>query len=159
MTPERIEGLPYRNNVCGIVFNGKKFLLLQRPGWPSHWWKFPQGGVEAGETDQTAVQRELREELGTDAFRIIGESLHANRYDWSQDSVEKSGYKWRGQIQKFFLIEYLGDPNELEADGSEVQRYKWVELNDLFASIDHDHPNFANYKNTIEKVLKEFKRI
>ncbi len=52
-----------RRNVRAIVFddsNGQvEFLLLYaRKGY----WQFPQGGVDAGETEIDAVQRELLEE-------------------------------------------------------------------------------------------------
>lgn len=156
MMREKFERLPYRNNVSCIVFREKRFLLVQLNGWPDNWWKFPQGGVKEGELEETAAQRELLEELGNKNFRIIGISNHINRYDWSDDSVKKAGYKWRGQIQKFFLVEYLGSDEEIEINRKEIQQFKWAELKDLFANIDHDHPLFANYKNTIEKVLEDF---
>lgn len=159
MTREKFEHLPYRNNVSCIVLKEKRFLLVQLAGWPDNWWKFPQGGIKEGELEETAVERELMEELGNKNFRIIGVSNHTNRYDWSDDSVKKAGYKWRGQIQKFFLVEYLGSDEEIKINRKEIQQFKWVELKDLFANIDHDHPLFANYKNTIEKVLEDFNLI
>lgn len=159
MTQEKIEHLPYRNNVSCIVFREKRFLLVQLTGWPDNWWKFPQGGIEEGELEETAVQRELLEELGNKNFRIVGISAHTNRYNWSADYVEKADYRWRGQIQKFCLVKYLGEDEEIKINRDEVQQFKWVELKNLFADIDHDHPLFANYKNTIEKVLEDFNLI
>lgn len=159
MTLERMENLPYRNNISCIVFKDKRFLLVQLTGWPKDWWKFPQGGVKEGESEKTAVQRELKEELGSQNFRIVATSSHTHQYNWSVDSIKKAGYRWRGQIQKFFLVEFLGNEEEIEINRKETQQYKWVELKDLFRNIDHDHPLFANYKNTIEKVLREFKML
>lgn len=148
--------LPYRNNVCCVVYQEDNFLLLQDKGWPTNWWKFPQGGVNMEETIEQAAVRELKEETGTDNFKIIGLSKNFNIYDWNDESVKLAGYRWRGQNQKYLLIEYLGDANDIIIDLNESQAYKWVKIEDLWHNINHDDKNFTNYKNTIEKVLKEF---
>lgn len=151
-----ISNLPYRNNVCCVVYKGEEFLLLQDKGWPVNWWKFPQGGINTGESLEQAAARELKEETGSDNFKIIGKSKNFNNYDWNDDSVKLAGYRWRGQNQSYLLFEYLGEKNNINLDLSESQSYKWVTLEDLWLNIDHDDKNFTNYKNTIEKVLKEF---
>jgi 8-oxo-dGTP diphosphatase len=51
----------------GIVFNAQgQALFAQRPpGKPyAGWWEFPGGKIEAGESVQAALARELQEELG-----------------------------------------------------------------------------------------------
>lgn len=154
-----ISKLPYRDSVSCVIFKGNKFLLVQLIGWPDNWWKFPQGGIKEGESEKEAVRRELLEELGSENFKIIAKSSHTNKYDWSDFALKLAGYRWRGQIQKFFLVEYLGTNKEIKINKKEVQQYKWAGLNDLFASIDHKDKIFTNYKNTIEKVLKEFNLI
>lgn len=159
MTQEEIEKLPYRNNVGCIVYREKQFLLVQLVGWPKNWWKFPQGGMEEGESEETAAQRELLEELGLDNFRVIAKSSHILQYDWPEDSIKKAGYRWRGQRQRFLLVEYLGTDEEMRINRKEVQRYKWTELQNLFKSIDHNSPLFTNYKKVIEKALLEFEML
>ncbi len=160
MVQERIENLPYRDSVSCIVFKDNRFLLVQLAGWPDNWWKFPQGGIEEGETEETAAKRELLEELGSGNFKIIAESSHIHQYDWPIESVKKAGHKWSGQIQKFFLVEFLGKDKEIQINKKEIQQYKWVDgLDDLFKSIDHNSPLFVNYKNAVERVLETFKML
>jgi len=159
MNSIKISQLPYRNSVSCIVFKGSKYLLVQQVGWPDIFWKFPQGGVEDGEHNEETIKRELYEELGIEKYRIVGSSKHLNQYDWSPDSVKLAGFRWRGQTQKFYLIEYLGKDEDIRLDKKEHQNYKWVGREELFESIDHDHKNFTNYKNSIERVLNEFGRL
>jgi putative (di)nucleoside polyphosphate hydrolase len=159
MAKTDIKNLPYRDNVASVVFKGDKFLLVQLKGWPENFWKFPQGGMNEAETEEIAVARELLEELGTGNFKIIGKSTYTNRYDWPMDSVEKADFRWRGQFQRFFLVEFLGDENEINFDRNEIQSCKWVRGEEIFGHIDHDHKLFVNYKNTIEKVLSEFEKL
>jgi len=153
-----IRSLPYRKNVASIVFKKDLFLLVQLKGWPENFWKFPQGGIEEEEPEEKAVLRELKEELGAENFKIIAKSITTNQYDWPLDSVKKAGYRWRGQIQRFFLVEFLGEESEIKINKNEVQAFKWVSREELFGQIDHNNMLFANYKTIIEKVLKEFEK-
>jgi len=149
-----VNKLPYRNNVAGIVYQNNKYLLLQRVDWEDKFWKFPQGGVNEGETDEQAINRELTEELGTDNFRVVKKSDITNTYDWDLESVAKAGNRWRGQNQKFFLVEFTGSDTDIHLP-EEMKAYKWVPLNELEAYINHGTPNYTNYFASIMKVLQE----
>ena len=46
--------------------------------------------------------------------------------------------------------------DDIILDPDEIESYKWVTFKDLWFNIDIDDKNFSNYKETIEKVLKEF---
>ena len=52
--------------VAGLVRDGERFLICQRPAHKARglMWEFAGGKVENGETGQQALKRKLREELG-----------------------------------------------------------------------------------------------
>lgn len=154
--PKDIKKLPYRDNVSCVVYKNNVFLLLQRKGWHSNWWKFPQGGIDTGEPIEAAAVRELKEEVGSDNFKVIGLSKNYNVYDWNDESVRLADYRWRGQNQRYLLIEYLGEEDEISLNPQEIEACEWVKLDDVWCKIDHNDENFCNYKETIKKVLREF---
>ena len=51
---------------CALIDRDNRVLLAQRPENKSmpDYWEFPGGKIEAGETPEQALLRELREELG-----------------------------------------------------------------------------------------------
>lgn len=147
--------LPYRDNVACIVFKKDKFLLVQLQGWDKKFWKFPQGGLRKGESFKDAVKRELLEELGIKNFKIIGRSQRLNKYDWDEGTIKLAGSKWRGQIQRFFMVEFLGDEKEIKVLKGEIQDFKWVSWNELFEHINHDHQIFKGYAEAVKDAVHE----
>jgi ADP-ribose pyrophosphatase YjhB (NUDIX family) len=73
--------------VRGVVTDGEGRVLLVKHTYLAGWW-LPGGGVDRGETTQTAVVRELREEAGViarSAPRLV--SIHSNERFFRGDHV------------------------------------------------------------------------
>ena len=63
-----------------IVKDGKVFATQRGYGEFKDGWEFPGGKIEAGETPEDALKREIREELETEIS--VGELLDTVEYDY-----------------------------------------------------------------------------
>ena len=69
------------NVVAAVIRQGEKIFVTQRGyGDYKDGWEFPGGKIEAGETPQAALTREIREEL--DCEIIVGEHLVTVEHDY-----------------------------------------------------------------------------
>ena len=68
--------------VAAVLFDaeGRIFATQRGYGEWKDWWEFPGGKIEAGETPQQALRREVHEEL--DAEIEVGELLKTIEYDY-----------------------------------------------------------------------------
>ena len=67
--------------VAAIIRKGYKIFATQRGyGEWKDWWEFPGGKIEAGETPEEALVREIREELSTEIS--VDEFLCTVEYDY-----------------------------------------------------------------------------
>ena len=98
----------------GVLIDSKGCVLLTRRLKGAHlagYWEFPGGKVEAGESVQTALARELEEELGT----CIGETVPLMTV--SHDYGEKQVLLDVHQVK-----DWNGEPH-----GAEGQPLAWVD--------------------------------
>ena len=73
-----IDSSGYRKNVGIILVNSRSELLICKR-FKEQSWQFPQGGFKKNETAESAMYRELYEEVGLKRFdvSIIGKTKHA----------------------------------------------------------------------------------
>jgi 8-oxo-dGTP diphosphatase len=92
-------------------------LIAQRPPgkWQAGRWEFPGGKVEAGETPQAALRREVFEELGARATQVL--ELQTFRHDYPDRSVE---------ITLWLVPRFEGEVRSLDG-----QALRWVDPADL----------------------------
>jgi len=65
---------------AAVICKSDRFLICQRPQHKRHGglWEFPGGKCEAGESDEDAMRRELREELAVEV-EGVGPPLFESR--------------------------------------------------------------------------------
>ena len=117
-----------------LIFNNEKKLFLGERNNSNGIWQFPQGGVEAGFTLEENVVREAAEELGAEEqlFVIKAKLNLINQYDFMQ-TPEVYKDIFRGQSQTFWLVEYLGNDEDIQLDRHipEFRSYKWMSVDEV----------------------------
>ena len=104
--------------VAGVIRNENGEILLSRRPPGRHQagkWEFPGGKVEAGETAQAALARELGEELGISASNLLPRIQVPYRYPDREI-----------QLDVYDVLDYSGEPR-----GLEDQELTWVPLPEL----------------------------
>ena len=87
----------YRPNV-GIILINERNEVFWGKRVREHSWQFPQGGIKPGESPETAMYRELYEEVGLlpQHVKIIGRTRDWLRYDVPSHWVRR---EWRGSYR------------------------------------------------------------
>jgi putative (di)nucleoside polyphosphate hydrolase len=100
-------------------------------------WMMPQGGIDARESAEQAMRRELYEETGLrfHQLRLIREHDEWLQYLFRKPQF-KDGVYYVGQRQKWFLLEYDGPlPNAAKVQEREFSRFDWVDPEWLVGQI------------------------
>lgn len=124
---EKFEKGSYHLVVHACIFNLKGEMLIQqrqpfKSGWSNMWDITVGGSAVSGETSQTAIERELFEEIGLKInLQNVQPHLTIN-FDVGFDDV--------------YLIEKEVDINNLVLQYEEVQRVKWATLDEIFQKLD-----------------------
>ena len=132
---ERYKNLPYRVGVGIVVLNKEnKIFVAKRIDNPKNFWQMPQGGVDEGEDFLSAAYRELEEETSIKNVKLITEIDEITTYelpDYLLGKIWKG--KFKGQKQKWFIMRYLGNDDEININTHkpEFLDWKWIDLNSI----------------------------
>ncbi len=112
---------------AGILRNGGRVLVCQRKAGDRFGlkWEFPGGKVEAGETPESCLRRELAEELGIDAD--VGPEVHRTDHRYPNGVTVR--------LLFFRILGFAGVP-----ENREFERFTWARPDELpaFDFLDAD---------------------
>ena len=153
---KKFEKLPLRSGVGIVVLNEKnKVFVAKRIDNPKDFWQMPQGGVNKDEDFLKAAYRELEEETSIKSVELIKELEGNIVYELPERllGIIWNG-KYKGQKQKWFLMRFIGNDNEININTSnpEFLDWKWIDL-DLITDVVVDFKHHV-YKELKEKVKK-----
>lgn len=115
---------------------------------PSGRWQLPKGIVDAGETDEQAAVREVREEAGIECELI--EKIETVEY-WYFG--EQHGERVRfHKLVHFYLMKYVS--GDVVDHDHEVSESRWVSVDDAIEML-----AFKSEKTVVEKGFELIKRL
>ena len=131
----KFKNLPLRNGVGIIVLDkDNKVFVAKRIDNPKNFWQMPQGGVDEGEDFLSAAFRELEEETSIKKVKLIKEIDVITTYLLPKHllGIIWKG-KYKGQKQKWFLMRYLGNDNEININTKkpEFLDWKWIDIEQI----------------------------
>ena len=130
-------------HVC--IFNPEGRLLIQHRHsdknlWPDRWDVGVGGSAVSGETNKTAAEREVLEELGYQIDLSIERPYFTINFDWG--------------FADYFLIDTADIIiDELTLQEDEVQAVKWADKEEVLSMIESGE--FIPYKKSIIEMIFE----
>ena len=127
--------LPLRIGVGIVLLNHEnKIFVAKRIDNPKDYWQMPQGGVHNNENFFKAANRELEEETGIKSIKLIKKIDRWLVYNLPKNLLGKIWKgKYRGQKQKWFIMKFLGNEDEInvKTKNPEFLDWKWIKSSDL----------------------------
>lgn len=121
----------YRANVAALIVNPAGSLLICERWKIPGAWQFPQGGVDTGESEEQALFREVREEVGLlPRHYEVTARREGYRYLYPTEARQKKVRKHggHGQEQTYFLCRLKpgAPPPNVNQKGREFQAWRWI---------------------------------
>jgi putative (di)nucleoside polyphosphate hydrolase len=142
----------YRPNVAAVILSPNypekvEVLIAKRNDVDA--WQFPQGGIDEGESEEEALLRELKEEIGTDEIEILAKMPEWQTYEFPK-IIAKKMYPYDGQRQRYFLVKLKrGAKINLNTAHPEFEDYKFVPVNKIFNYV-------KSFKRPVYKIVLNF---
>jgi putative (di)nucleoside polyphosphate hydrolase len=134
-----MNNLKIRKAVGAIVKQNNSFLLVHKvkmmnslngPEKIKPRWDFPKGGVKESDLDlKEAILRELKEETGSENYKIIKQFNEKIIFEFPEEIKKKLGFD--SQEVTMFLIEFLGNQKILKSQDDEIDEVRFVSKNEL----------------------------
>ena len=132
---EENKKLPLRIGVGIILLNNKNNIFVaKRFDNPRNYWQMPQGGVDKNENFLEAAKRELEEETSIKSVKLIKKLNSWFIYELPQNLLGKIwNGKYRGQKQKWFVMKFTGNDNEINIKTKypEFLEWKWIKISEI----------------------------
>ncbi|MBE6355138.1 (deoxy)nucleoside triphosphate pyrophosphohydrolase [Treponema sp.] len=107
--------------------NTKQVFATQRGyGEYKDWWEFPGGKIEAGESPETALAREIREELATEIN--VGDYIDTIEYDYPAFHLSMKCYECTVISGKLELLEH---ENAAWLTAESLRSVKWLPADEI----------------------------
>ena len=155
---DKFKNLPLRSGVGIVLINkNNQVFVAKRIDNPKNFWQMPQGGVNEGEDFLTAAYRELEEETSIKNVKLIRELDGLVTYHLPErllGIIWKGKYK--GQKQKWFLMKYLGEDNDIniKTKKPEFLDWKWVDLEEITKLVvDFKLHVYQEVQKKVKKIL------
>jgi putative (di)nucleoside polyphosphate hydrolase len=130
---DHIDSEGFRANV-GIIISDSNGSVLVGGRARQNGWQFPQGGIRRDELPETALFRELREEVGLEPghVEVMGSTRDWLRYRLPEQFIRRSTQPvCIGQKQRWFLLRLTAPESLLRLDTTpdpEFDRWRWTDF-------------------------------
>ena len=154
---KKLSNLPLRRGVGVALLNkDNQLFVARRIDNPNDFWQMPQGGIDKGENSLEAAYRELDEETSIKNVELIHEVEEEISYNLPDDllGIIWKG-KFKGQTQKWYIMRFLGEDNEINLNTKypEFLEWKWINYENITDKV-------VEFKlHVYEKIKKELKKL
>ena len=154
---KKFSNLPLRKGVGVALLNkNNQIFVAKRIDNPNDFWQMPQGGIDKDENPLDAAFRELKEETSIKNVKLIQEIQNEITYNLPDSLL---GIIWKGrfkgQTQKWYIMKFLGDDNEidLKTERPEFLEWKWKNIANITDKV-------VDFKlHVYEKIKQELKNL